>query len=110
MGILANSSPVPDTNGRHIFNHDIASCTHKDVVGSHLYSGRVLGISGPDDVVQLHPFLKKEWTSIIQHYRRIGLTHSEHAIWDISLDVLRDYHDLTPSVFYFGKRESETIN
>ena len=98
---------MPDTNGRHIFNHDIASCTHKDVVGNHLYSGRVLGISGPDDVVQLHPFLKKEWTSIIQHYRRIGLTHSEHAVWDTSLDVLRDYHDLTPSVFYFGKRENK---
>ena len=107
MDSLANPSPVPDTEGRHIFNHDIASCTHKDVVGNHLYSGRVLGFSGPDDIVQLHPFLNKEWPAIIQHYRRIGLSHSEHAIWDISLDVLREHHDLSVSVFYFGKRENK---
>jgi len=98
---------LPGADVRHIFNHDIASCTHPDVVGNYLYSGRALGLSSPADIVQLHPFLKKEWSSISQHYRRIGLSHSENIIWDISFDVLKKYQDLDASLFYFGEKENK---
>ncbi len=50
-----------------IFNHDIMHCTHDAVVGNYLYSGRVLGMSEPDDLIQLHPDLKSQWTAITAH-------------------------------------------
>jgi glutathione synthase/RimK-type ligase-like ATP-grasp enzyme len=86
---------------KKIFNHDIMHCTHDAVAGNYLYSGRVLGISEPGDVVQLHPDLKSEWDSITAHYRRIGLSYSQNPIWDVSFDRLSDYPDREVSVFIF---------
>lgn len=85
-----------------IFNHDIMNCTNEQVQGNHLYSGRVLGLTGPDDVVQIHPDLKSEWPAITDHYRRVGLRHSDHIVWDISLSRMAEYPELESSVFYFG--------
>ena len=85
-----------------IFNHDIMHCTHDAVVGNHLYCGRVLGMTEPDDFIQLHPSLQKEWVEIVKHYNNIGLSHSEHPIWDVSFQQLREYPDYEPSVFIFG--------
>ncbi|MES9980852.1 MAG: hypothetical protein ABW107_19135, partial [Candidatus Thiodiazotropha sp. 6PLUC5] len=51
-----------------IFNHDILSCTAEGVKGNHLYSGRILGATEHDDIVQLHPLLKSEWSKIVEHY------------------------------------------
>ncbi|MDJ0897517.1 MAG: ATP-grasp domain-containing protein [Xenococcus sp. MO_188.B8] len=85
-----------------IFNHDIMHCTHDAVLGNHLYCGRVLGMTNPDDLIQLHPSLKKEWEGIIRHYKNIGLNHSEHPIWDVSFQQLREHPDYDPSVFIFG--------
>ncbi len=85
-----------------LFNHDIMNCTNENVVGNTLYSGRALGISRPDDLIQLHPDLHSEFPHIEQHYRRIGLPHSEHIIWDVSLSELGRHPDCTPSVFFFG--------
>ena len=88
--------------GNRIFNHDIMHCTHDAVVGNYLYSGRVLGMTEPDDLIQLHPDLKSQWTAIAAHYHNIGLSHSQDPIWDVSFQQLRQYPDYEPSVFIFG--------
>lgn len=85
-----------------IFNHDIMTCTSDLVVGNHLYSGRVLGVSEPGDIVQLHPDLKSEFEMIIRHYQRIGLRHSQDIVWNVSLDLISETSNCQPSVFYFG--------
>ena len=85
-----------------IYNHDIMHCTHDAVVGNYLYSGRVLGMTEPGDLIQLHPDLKSQWSAINAHYRNIGLSHSQNPIWDTSFDRLKDYPDYEPSVFIFG--------
>ncbi|MDJ0568795.1 MAG: ATP-grasp domain-containing protein [Pleurocapsa sp. MO_192.B19] len=88
--------------GNRIFNHDIMHCTHDAVVGNYLYSGRVLGMSEPDDLIQLHPDLKSQWQAVTAHYNNIGLSHSQNPIWDVSFQQLRQYPDYEPSVFIFG--------
>ena len=88
--------------GRYIVNHDIMHCTADGVAGNDLYSGRALGLTEPDDYIQLHPVLRPLWKDIASHYHRIGLSHSENVIWDVSLDQLAAYEGYRPSVFYFG--------
>ena len=100
---LASSCNHPDS--RYIFNHDIMSCTNEKVNGNYLYSGRALGLTEVDDVVQIHPFLRGEWKAVTAHYRRIGLSHTSNVIWDISPERLGDYLGLRESVFFFGPRE-----
>lgn len=85
-----------------IFNHDIMNCTHEQVQGNYLYSGRVLGLTDPEDVIQLHPELKSEWQAITHHYRRIGLQHTEQVVWDVSLNRIAEHPEIERSVFYFG--------
>jgi hypothetical protein len=92
--------------GRYIVNHDIMRCTADGVVGNHLYSGRALGLSEPEDYIQLSPLLKPLWRDITRHYRRIGLSHSKNVIWDIDITVLALHKGFTPSVFYFGPEEA----
>ncbi|MGB7414434.1 MAG: ATP-grasp domain-containing protein [Thermosynechococcaceae cyanobacterium] len=89
-----------------IFNHDIMNCTHQQVIGNHLYSGRVLGLTEPKDMVQLHPALRSEWQAVIEHYDRIGLRHSQNVIWDISSAVRLAHPQIESSVFYFGDSEN----
>ena len=89
-------------NRQKIFNHDIMVCTHESVKGNHLYSGRVLGLTEPDDIIQLHPDLKSQWNLITEHYTRIGLSYSKNVIWDVSLSVLEDYPNYDVSLFFFG--------
>ncbi|ABW26128.1 ATP-grasp domain-containing protein [Acaryochloris marina] len=84
-----------------IFNHDIQTSTHEAVGGTHLYSGRVLGLSGQDDIVQIHPALKSEWGAICAHYLQVGLSHSQNVVWDLSLDHLQ-CKGYEPSVYLFG--------
>lgn len=85
-----------------IYNHDIMTCTQEQVEGNHLYSGRVLGMTNAEDVIQLHSDLKPEWKAITAHYQRVGLDSSNTVIWDVSLEQLEAYPDHVPSVFYFG--------
>jgi len=96
--------------GRYIVNHDIMHCTADGVAGNDLYSGRALGLSEPDDFIQLHPELKPLWKHISSHYRRIGLKHSESVIWDLSLEQLAVHEGYKPSVFYFGPAECKAWN
>ena len=77
-------------------------CTHDAVLGNYLYSGRVLGMSEPKDLIQLHPNLKSQWTAITAHYDSIGLSYSQNPIWDVSFDRLRHFPDYQPSVFIFS--------
>ncbi len=96
--------------GSRIFNHDIMHCTHDAVLGNYLYSGRVLGMTEPDDLIQLHPDLKSQWTAINSHYQDIGLNHSQNPIWDVSFEQFREYPDYAPSVFIFGDAVNEDNN
>jgi hypothetical protein len=89
-----------------IFNHDIMTCTHDLVIGNHLYCSRVLGLTEPEDIIQLHPHLKPQWNAITEHYARIGLSHSQNVIWDVSLNILADYPNYDVSLFYFGNATS----
>lgn len=88
-----------------IYNHDIMSCTAEGVEGNHLYSGRVLGATEYDDMIQLHPLLKSEWDSITQHYSRIGLRHSHNVIWDTDLEFMPVHEGISPSLFFYGDME-----
>jgi hypothetical protein len=88
-------------SGKRIFNHDIMHCTHDAVVGNYLYSGRILGMSEPDDLVQLHPELQTQWQAIVAHYSNFGLSHSQNPIWDVSFEQLKNYQDYELSVFIF---------
>lgn len=87
---------------KKIFNHDVMHCTNDAVVGNYLYSGRVLGMSEPGDLIQLHRDLQSQWTAIADHYHRINLSHSQNPIWDLSFDQLRQHPDYDVSVFIFG--------
>ena len=87
---------------KSIFNHDIMHCTHDAVVGNYLYSGRVLGMTKPEDLIQLHPDLQSQWQAITAHYDRIGLSHSQNPVWNVSFEQLRNNPDYEPSVFIFS--------
>lgn len=103
----AQTHPQASLAECRIFNHDIRSCTHEDVAGNHLYSGRALGLTEPDDLIQLHPFLRREWPAIRDHYRRIGLPHARQVVWDIALKRLGEYPTYQESLFYFGPSEHQ---
>jgi hypothetical protein len=91
-----------------IFNHDILNCTADEVVGNHLYSGRVLGMTEPGDLVQLHPQLRSQWPHIREHYGRIGLAHSGRVIWSVDYGQFLGHPDYLPSVFFFGPEPAAT--
>ena len=91
--------------GKYVINHDIMNCTAGSVAGNYLYSGRALGLSEPWDIIQLHPQLKPLWGDITDHYKRIGLSHSENVIWDVGLKELGSHINHHPSVFYYGPNE-----
>jgi len=76
--VLASSEPA--FAPARIVNHDIMGCTAEGVVGNQLYSGRALGLTEPGDLLQLHPELWSQWIYIRDHYRRIGLSHTEQII------------------------------
>ncbi|MEJ2308120.1 MAG: ATP-grasp domain-containing protein [Gammaproteobacteria bacterium] len=90
---------------KHIINHDIMHCTADGVVGNHLYSGRALGISEPDDLIQLTPELEPLWDDIKAHYERVGLSYCGNVIWDVDRGELGRHIGYKPSVFFFGMDE-----
>lgn len=87
---------------KKIYNHDIMICTHEAVRGNYLFSGRVLGTTEPEDLIQLHPDLKSQWQFITEHYDRIGLSHTNKVIWDVSHCLMSEYSEYDLSVFIFG--------
>nr|VFJ89155.1 MAG: ATP-grasp domain-containing protein [Candidatus Kentron sp. LFY]VFJ99633.1 MAG: ATP-grasp domain-containing protein [Candidatus Kentron sp. LFY] len=105
MVVSSTSAAVLPAFTPRVFNHDIMSCTADGVIGNHLYSGRALGITGIDDVIQLHPDLRPEWPFIQRHYRRVGLTCANQVVWHVGQEGLSEHpgHDI--SVFFFGPGE-----
>lgn len=85
-----------------IFNHDITLSTHDDEAGTHLFSGRALGLTKPEDKVQIHPELASEWDAIVAHYAQIGLPHTQDIIWDVSITTMDQHPDYEPCVYFFG--------
>ena len=98
---------IVETPVQRIFNHDILGCTAEGVLGNHLYSGRALGATEPGDLIQLHPALESQWPAIRDHYRRIGLRHTDAVIWDTSPQQLAAHPRHAVSVFYFGVDEQQ---
>ncbi len=97
------SEAAPDTS--HVLNDDFADSEQlARRLGLFRYPGRALGSSSPNDIIQLHPDLRNDWSYIIEHYNQIGLGCTKRVIWDDSFDVLADYPDYEISVFFFGSR------
>jgi len=103
MSVAIDHGFLPAT--RYIYNHDIMNCTAEGVVGNHLFSGRALGITEPWDIIQMHPDLQPLWPAIHDHYRRIGLSHTENVVWHVVRDSIGQHIGYHPSVFYFGPEE-----
>ena len=62
----------------------------------------------PEDIIQISPFLKNQWDAIAAHYSRIELGHSQHVLWDISLERMKLYPKMSDSFFFFGRRENDS--
>jgi hypothetical protein len=90
---------------KYVINHDTTNCAAYDGIGNHLYSGRALGLSEPWDIIQLHPDLQPLWDDIRNHYSRIGLSHTDDAVWNLDLKYVASRIGYQPSVFYYGKNE-----
>lgn len=93
------------------YNHDVSRWVAGDGPPNHLYSGRVLGITEPPDIVQLPPELRSQWNTISAHFNRIHLTHSASPIWDLSSSKLTENQGSEVSVFLYDdvvSRESST--
>lgn len=105
MATIELRTPVPVK--RRLLNHDIMNCTADDVLGNYLYSGRALGISDPDDSLQLHPDLKPQWPAIKAHYDRIGLRTTDNVIWNVQFNRAEQYLDYEPSVFFYGEEQRD---
>lgn len=84
-----------------IYNHDVSRWVAGDGPPNRLYSGRVLGITEPPDVIQLPPELRPQWKAISTHFKRIRLSHSLHPVWDLSWKKLSDFPGQEISVFIF---------
>ncbi|MEM1293258.1 MAG: ATP-grasp domain-containing protein [Cyanobacteria bacterium P01_H01_bin.162] len=85
-----------------IYNHNITLYTHDRAVSNPLYAGRALGLTTPQDKIQLPPELLPEWATITAHYDQVGLAHTHDVIWDISVTKLTHYPDYEVSVYFFG--------
>jgi len=108
MSVAIDTNYLGHAN-KYIFNHDIMNCTADGVVGNQLYSGRALGLTQSEDVIQLHPDLKPLLNDIKSHYQRIGLAHSNDIIWNIDLHQLSSDKTFIPSVFFYGPHEHQAI-
>lgn len=84
-----------------IYFHDVMNCVPDNLVGQYLYSGRALGLTEDEDMIQIHPDLQHEAKYIFEHYNRIGLSYTKKILWDISLNTLEKYPDHILSPFFF---------
>lgn len=88
---------------RRIINHDISHFTRSNDPIMRLSSARALGLSNPDDTIQLAPELRSEWPAVVHHYDRIGLLHSHDVIWDTSYAWFAQLAGQEISVQYFNE-------
>ena len=85
-----------------LYNHDITLYTHDRAIKNHLYAGRALGLTSPQDKIQLPQDLRTEWESIASHYEQVGLEHTHDVIWNISVEEMTRYPNYEVSVYFFG--------
>jgi hypothetical protein len=85
-----------------IYNHDITLYTHDREINNHLYAGRALGLSHPEDKIQLPKDLEVEWEDITAHYREVGIEHTQDVIWNVSVEELPRHPGYEISVYFFG--------
>ncbi|KAF0191186.1 MAG: Uncharacterized protein FD165_1956 [Gammaproteobacteria bacterium] len=96
---------VPGSGGkRRILNHDISSFARSTDPLMRLYSARALGLSNPEDTIQLAPELRGEWAAIARHYDRIGLMHSRDVIWDTNYSWIIQLAGQEISVQFFDEQ------
>ena len=88
--------------GHRIYNHDVSRFKSlKNTNNSALSSAIALGLTGKDDIIQLHPSLQTEFPYITKHYDKVGLEYTKNVIWDLSPEVLQDFpkYDLSTVMF-----------
>ena len=100
--------PRPAGRPKMIFRHDVLEAYPgnllNDVPGVNFYGARVLAMSYPKDVVQMHPDLsdQKLLNKIIEHYDRVGLDVTSRFVFDESWEVAKDFPDHELNAFHFG--------
>lgn len=96
--------PIEDLYPVHpqFLNHDIMHCTRAEEAGNYLYSGRALGLTSPNDIIQLHRDLMPDFPAICDHYDRVSLQHTNQIIWNLRFDELENYPHYDVSYFCFG--------
>jgi hypothetical protein len=85
-----------------IYNHDITLYTHDQWIRNHLYAGRALGLTTPQDKIQLPEELRSDWEAIAAHYDQVGLDHTHDVIWHIAIEEITRHPDYDISVYFFG--------
>lgn len=85
-----------------IYNHDITLYTHDLSINNHLYAGRALGLTTPDDKIQLPQQLASDWEAIAAHYQVVGIDHTDDVIWDVAIEETARHSDHNVSVYFFG--------
>ncbi len=86
---------------KSLFNHEMMRYPHDSFQGSYAISGNALSLTCPDDIIQLHPDLRREYPYIKAHYKRIGLIHTKNIIWDTSVDTIKDFGIFDLSLYFF---------
>lgn len=86
------SSEKPATDGLRmeaegpvIFCHDVGSSYDdlSSVKGIERYTGRVLAVTEPGDIVHLSPELEEDYQTIKEHYESVGLECATDIVWDM---------------------------
>ncbi len=95
-------NPVPT-----LYNHDILLYTQEVEGGVHLYSGRVLGLTQPDDLIQLHPDLQRDFAAILAHYQQVGLSVTQQVIWQVDMTEINHHPGYDLSVYFFGSTRAD---
>lgn len=89
---------------RRIINHDISTFARRNDLAMRLRSARALGLSNPEDTIQLAPELRSEWAAIVRHYNQVGLMHSRDVIWDTNYSWIIQLADQDICVQYFDEQ------
>lgn len=102
-GVIYNHLDVELLNYQ-VFSHDFDPQHKKEYFGASLqdYPGRSLCLTNADDIIQLSPNIHHGWDWITNHYKQIGLSHTNSVIWDDNLDVIKEFRDYRLSTFIFG--------
>ncbi|HMO16530.1 MAG TPA: hypothetical protein PKA63_01885 [Oligoflexia bacterium] len=74
----------------------------RQILGVWRYSGRVLGSTDPEDILQLHPDLRPDFQCILDHYATVGLPVASEVIWDDRLEVAWEYPNTPWDVFLYS--------